>query len=224
MSRIWVGLMVMSALVFSASAAHAHSDGLLLSFQGLQDMQPVGDFYNGAGLPGTPNYGITFSSNFLGLRSVFRPGNGAFAPTPTLTPAIFMPGSTGSTVTGIMNVTGGFSNGLQFFYTAGFSQTVTLWSGTNGTGTVLATISLAANDGNCMNFPTYCNWSTVGVNLDSSVTVKSVTFTGPANSLGISDMTVGASTTAVPEPSTFCLLGTGLVGASFRQFRRVWKR
>jgi len=223
MSRILVVVMVISALAFSASAAHAHSSGELLSFQGVQDMQPVGDFYNGAGLPGTPNYGITFSSNFLGLRSFSRPGNGAFAPTPTATPAIFLPGSTGNSVTGIMNVSGGFTNGLQFFYTAGFSQTVTLWSGTNGTGTVLATISLAANDGNCMNFPTYCNWSTVGVNLGSS-SVKSVTFTGPANSLGISDITVGASTTAVPEPSTLCLLGTGLVGASIRQLRKIRKR
>ncbi len=228
MSRLFLTLMVMSALMFSASGAYAHSNGQLLNFAQLGDMTPVGNFYNGGGVSTTPNYGITFSSNFLGLKSVQVGGSGEFTAGPSQslwapnTAAIFVTGSTGSMTTGVMNVSKGFSAGIQFFYTAGFSQTITLWSGSNGTGTVLATISLAANNGNCQGSLTYCNWSSVGVNFLG--TAKSVTVTGPANGIGISDITLGASTTAVPEPSTLCLLGTGLVGASFWRLRRIWNR
>ena len=71
MSR-FASLAMISALLISASSAFAHSNGELMTFQGLGDMQAVGNFYNGSGLPSTPNYGITFSSNFLGLRSVYN--------------------------------------------------------------------------------------------------------------------------------------------------------
>jgi PEP-CTERM motif len=222
MSRLLVASMIMLALVFSASGAYAHSNGQLLNFNQLGDLTPVGNFYNGGGVPTTPNYGITFSSNFMGLKSVLAGGSGEFALDPTKSTAIFVAGNVGTMATGIMNVSNGFSTGIQFFYTAGFSQTVTLWSGANGTGTVLATISLAANNGNCQSSLTYCNWSSIGVNF--SGTAKSMTVTGPADGMGISDITLGASTTAVPEPSTLFLLGTGLVGASSRKLRRIWNR
>jgi hypothetical protein len=205
---------------FSPIVASA-SSGELLDFGGLGDLQQVGNFYNGGGLASTPNYGITFSSNFYGLKSIYNGGSGAFSPDPTGTPAIFMNGTTGSTVTGAMNVTNGFTSGIQFFYTAGFSETVTVWSGTNGTGTVLATISLSPNNGSCTGFPTYCNWSSAG--LTFSGTAKSVTFTGTADGVGISDITVGASSTAIPEPSSLFLLGSGLVGLS-SQLRRFVRR
>jgi len=208
-------------LLMVSSAAYAHS-GELLNFQGLGDMQAVGDFYNGAGISGTPNYGITFSSNFLGLRSVYHGGSGAFAPNPTGTPAIFINGTTGANVTGYMNVNNGFSGGIQFFYTAAFSETVTIWSGANGTGTILATISLSPNNGSCTGFPTYCNWTSIGLNFSGSA--KSVSFTGPADGIGIADITVGADTTAVPEPATLALLGTGLVGISSRRIRKFFRR
>ena len=221
MQRFLVAAIVVSAVLLSASAAFAHSSGELLNFDGLKDLQAIGNFYNGAGLPATPNYGITFSSNFLGLRSVYNGGSGAFSPNPTGTPAIFVNGVTGTTVTGYMNVNAGFTGGIQFFFTAGFAETVTIWSGVNGTGTVLATVALSPNNGNCSGFPTYCNWSSIG--LSFSGTAKSVTVTGAANGLGISDITLGANSTAVPEPSTFYLLGTGLAGVSLSQLRKIFK-
>ncbi len=210
---------VLSFLLFLSSAAFANSEGELLNFQGLGDLQPVGNFYNGGGMPFTPNYGVTFSSKFFGLRSVYNGGSGAFAANPTGTPAIFMNGAMGSTVTGYMNVNGGFGGGIQFFYTAGFSETVTVWSGANGTGTVLATIALAPNNGSCTGFPTYCNWSSAGLNFSGSA--KSVTFTGTADGIGLADITLGSSSTAIPEPSTFYLLGTGLVGVSLSRLRKL---
>lgn len=223
MARSALGVLILAVLFLSLAAAPAMGSSVaeLLNFQSLGDLAPVGNFYNGGGLPTTPNYGITFSSNFIGLRSVYMGGSGAFTPDPAQMPAIFVSGANGAMVTGTMNVTNGFSSGIQFFYTAGFSQTVTVWSGVNGTGIVLATISLAPNNGSCTTFPTYCNWSSAGLNFNG--TAKSVTFTGTADGIGISAITVGSSTTVIPEPSSIYLFLTGVGAVSLSQVRKFLK-
>ena len=201
-----------AALMLSAVSASANSS-FIMTFQGLGDLQPVGNFYNA-------NYGVTFSSNFISLLSDLNGGSGNFSQTPLGTPAIFINGITGSPATGIMNVGPGFSNGINFFFTAGFTggqtETVTIWSGANGTGTVLATLTLGNNDGSCTS-PAYCVWSNAGVSF--SGTAHSVTFSGPADELGVTDITLGRSTTAIPEPSSIYLLGTGIAGVSLRRLR-----
>jgi len=215
------------SIVLILSASAYASSGELLNFSGLGDLQQVGNFYNGSGLTSTPNFGVTFSSNFYGLLPA-PAGHGNYAKTPTGQPAIFICGATcgsgaGMMATGTMNVNSGFSSGLNFFYSflatkPGQTETVTVWSGANGTGTVLATISLSSNA--CSGPVFYCTWSTVG--LSFSGTAHSVTFTGPADQLGLSDITVGSSSTAVPEPSSIDLLGTGLAGISLGSLRRYF--
>ncbi|HUO26873.1 MAG TPA: PEP-CTERM sorting domain-containing protein [Candidatus Aquilonibacter sp.] len=184
----------------------------VLNFRGLKDQQLVGNFYNG-GYSGAQNFGVVFSSDFYGLIPTSRGGSGNFTPNPTGSPAIFS--NTGS---GYMNVMNGFGSGINFFYTAAFQETVKVWSGTNGTGTLLATIILSPNDASCLG--SYCNWTDIGANF--SGTAKSVTFSGQANKVGIADITLGqSSSAAVPEPSSIYLLGTGLAGVGGYWMRRL---
>ena len=198
-------------LLLSASFAHANSVDLL-TFQGLQDGQAVGNFYNGAGVASTPNYGVTFSSNFIGLRPSTLGGSGALPADPISSPYIYI---NSSTLPGIMNVASGFTSGLNFFYVALSNETITVWSGANGTGTVLASMTLSAS---CSGSPSNCIWFDAG--LSFSGTAQSVTFSGPGNGIGVSVITVGQSTTAVPEPSPIYLLGTGLLCIGTYQLRR----
>jgi len=51
-----------------------------------------------------------------------------------------------------------------------------------------------------------------------------VTFSGPANELGLADITLGSNSTAVPEPSTIYFLATGLTGLSVGSIRRFFLR
>jgi len=209
-----------SVVLLICAAAHANSTELL-TFEGLKDLSSVGNFYNGSGPNGTPNYGVSFSQNFYGITSFMNGGVGDFTPSPLGTPAIFLNGPTGAAVTGTMNVTSGFTGGINFFYTAGFApgqmETVTIWSGAGGTGTVLATINLGNNNASCTSLA-YCTWTLAGASF--SGTAKSVTFTGPANELGLAMITLGQSTTAIPEPASVLLLGTGIAGAAFTRIRR----
>ena len=221
---ILIVLLAGLALLWLCSTAAMATSGGFHTFQELGDLRWVGNFYNGRGLPNPPNYGTTFSSNFYGLSSVYKGGSGTFVPSPTGAPLILVNRLTGATVTSSMNASSALTPGIHFYYTVGFSQKEAGWGEANGIAMVLATMALSPNNRSCIHFPTYCNWSTAGLSFWG--TAKSLGSSGDANGIGIFDTTAGSPSTNIPEPSTFYMFGTGLVGisvATVRRSRRIQK-
>ena len=199
-----VGVLAILALVrFSAAAT-------VLDFEGLQNLEPIDNFYNG-GLGGFgsgpgPNYGITFSNNSLALIDQGSGGTGVQSNEPSPpTVAFFLSGSAAT-----MNVPAGFDTGFSFYYSAFVNGSVTVFDGLNGTGNVLATLNLPANGA-----PN--TFTPVGVSFAG--TAMSVDFSGSANLVAFDNITLGASVpvapSAVPVPQAawggLVLLGALLV-------------
>jgi hypothetical protein len=201
----------------------AQANVVTLTFEGLQDLEPINDYYNG-GLGGFgsgpgPNYGITFTSDSLAIISGANGGSGNFSGAPTMpTVAFFLTGA-GDT----MNVPGGFDTGFSFFYSAVvFPGTVNVYDGLDGTGTLLATLDLPVTPSGgapqCT-YGSYCPWFPIGVAFAG--TAQSVVFTGTANFIGFDNITLGSSTpTGVPEPSSMAILGVALAGIGLLRSRR----
>jgi hypothetical protein len=188
----------------------------VLTFEGLADSASVGNYYSGGG---GPNYGITFV-NATALIDSDAGGTGTFANEPSPNTIMYFPGVSSAT----MNVPGGFTTGLAFYYVAGSPGQVDVYSGLNGTGSLLATINLVAQafDNGCTGDPTgaFCNWSPVGVGF--SGIAQSVVFIGLGDLIGFDNITLGDSTPGgvVPEPTTLLLTGSGLALAGWLRRRR----
>jgi hypothetical protein len=210
MRRSILGICILCLLLMSALPASANSAGRLY-FENLKDMQRIGNHYD--------NFGITFSSNALAVTSSLFGGIGNFTNNPSGRNVMAFDSGTAA----IMNVAGGFSTGLAFFYSAtnmpGF---VTVWSGENGTGSMLANIQLAKTGSTgCQQGSFFCVWSLVGVEFDG--VAKSVSFGGTAGQIAFDSVSLGSSTpSAVPESSSVLLLGIGLVAlACFGHLRKL---
>jgi hypothetical protein len=220
---------VFLAAFLALGAGQAFADSVTLTFTGLRDEEPIENFYNGGaggfGSTGGPNYGVSFSSDSLAVISQLNGGAGNFSnvPPPASTTIAFFLNGAGDT----MNVASGFTTGFSFYYAAANTPgSVSVYSGLNGTGTLLDTINLPVNGSGCDNSGLdYDCWTEEGVAFNG--TAQSVIFGGAANFIGFADVTLGASsvpttpTPAVPEPSTFVLLGSGLVAAGNQIRRRL---
>ena len=109
---------------------------------------------------------------------------------------------------GACEQTAGFSSGISFTY-GGFSDsTVSIFSGLNGTGTLLATGFLPANNPNAFS----------PASIGFAGTAESIVLSSGPAQFGWDDLQIGVA--AVPEPSTLALAGCaaiGLVGYGVRR-------
>ncbi len=188
----------------------------VLTFEGVGDFNPVGNFYNGGG---GGNLGIVFSQNALAIVDADAGGGGNFGGEPSPSTILFFLGGGAAT----LNNAAGFTTGFSFYYSAisnpGF---INVFDGLNATGNLLATLQLPVTPSNGGDpngafspfFPT-------GVSF--SGTAMSVDFGGTANQIGFDDVTFGTDNpiSAIPEPGSLvglgCVLATGLGFRSRRQ-------
>jgi hypothetical protein len=229
-TRPFLGAVAAALAAFAATPSRAAVE--VLNFAGLDGngQEQVLEYYNGGagglGSTGGTNYGISFGSDALSCSG--QPGgscNTAMIPGGPGANAVFFLTGPGD----IMNVAGGFDTGFSFFYSAASDPgVVTVWSGLDGTGTLLATFNLAAT-GDGSGVPgcegtNFCPYIAAGVTFAG--TAESVNFSGTANQIGFADITLGSAdaggTPPVPEPSGLALMlaGAGAVVASLRRRAR----
>jgi len=195
---------------FSASASI-----ISLDFEGVGNLNPVGNFYNGGA--GT-NYGVEFSGATLGLVNTDAGGTGDFANEPSPKTVMFFLDANKA----ILNFAAGFDTGFSFFYSSSTAASVNVYDGLNGTGNILATLALASQGfDNCTGELSgkYCNFTAVGVEFGGIA--KSIDFGGTAGQIGFDNITFGTDTpvvSAVPVPAAAWLFGSALLG--FAGFRR----
>jgi hypothetical protein len=197
----------------------------VLTFEGLQDLEPVQNFYNG-GLGGNgsgpgPSFGAVFSSNALAVIDADAGGSGNIGNEPSPSTALFF--LTGPAAT--LNFAAGFDTGFSFFYSAVNNPgSITVYDGLDATGAVLASLALPVtlSDGGDPS-GAFSPFFPIGVPFTGIA--RSIDFGGTVNQIAFDDITFGSATpggapTPVPEPGTLLLLGSSLSGLGLTYWRR----
>jgi hypothetical protein len=199
---------VAGACAMLSLSAAAQAQTILLTFEGLGDGAPIGDFY--------AHLGVTFSSNTRASVSVFAGGTSRFTNAPTMGTNMYFADSNAA----IMNVAAGFTTGFSFFYTSpyydGFCN---VYDGPDGTGNILATINLAILGTDNTPGAPYDRWASVGASF--SGTARSVALGGTAQYIGFDNITFGSATALIPLPPASMAGAATLLGlGSIRALRR----
>ena len=211
-SKVLKAAIVVTGMLAATSAS---ANVVALDFEGIGNLNPVGNFYNGGA--GT-NYGIQFSPDTLAVVDADAGGGGNFANEPSPNTIMFFLNASNA----ILDVATGFDTGFSFFYSSSTTANVNVYDGLGATGNLLATLILEAqHTQNCSGDPTggFCNFSPIGVMFDGIA--KSIDFGGTANFTGYDNITFGSVTpdiSPVPLPAAAWLFGSALLG--FAGFKR----
>lgn len=219
---IAVGLLSAIALMQVSAVEAAVID---LTFENLQtypttDYAFVQNAYNGGtdsqGFSG-PNFGITFSDNAQVICLNTPDGScsntsrgGVGDPNSQKGGLFFLSGDQT-----FMNVNDGFTSGFSFNYSAiSDPGSVSVFSGFDGTGSLLATLSIPTTmsgaPGTDCSGSGFCPFSPDGINFAGLA--HSVSFAGSANQIVFDDVTFGSSTPGVvPLPSSLPMFGAALL-------------
>lgn len=221
MKNFFVAIALLTALHVGAS--NSHGAIIQLNFEGLKNLESINGFYDGGtgslGSTGT-NYGVQFSTNALAIIDSDAGGSGNFGGEPSPSTVMFFLSGTP-----YMNVSAGFTTGFSVFYSA-INQPgqIDIWDGLNGTGTLLATLSLPLTPFNGAPDPTGAFSPFVAAGVLFNGTAKSVTFGGVQNQIGFDNVTFGSdnpnNSNPVPEPASILLLSFGGIGLAAGEYRR----
>ena len=229
----------LAALAFASLAGAAHASTITLTLGGLHTGDFLDNYYDG-GFGSTtntgtvlnvgpgPNLGFTFSPN-ADVQSAGHSsstGNGKFENNPSGQSQILYFSNNTTTNPSVMDFAVGFDS-FSFNYSfsgnssANDGETVSIWSGLNGTGSLLDTLSLnaATQAVSCTSsFDAYCTW--MSITASGFKGAESAVF-GP-NSQTLSTEFDGLQLTpsAVPLPAAGWLLLSGLIGMGAASRRR----
>ena len=195
MNHMMNTLTCITATTAFVAIASANASVNTLTFEGVGSLNAVGNFYNGGA--GT-DYGVEFVGNALGIVAREAGGTGNFTNAPSMPTIMFWLAGPATT----MNVAAGFSGGFSTYYTSTDNAgSISIWSGLNGTGSVLATLNLIGLGTDNTPNALYDRWAFVGAAFAGEA--KSVTFTGAADFIGFDNVTFGS---AIPAPGALALL------------------
>ncbi|WP_326544176.1 PEP-CTERM sorting domain-containing protein [Pseudorhodoferax sp.] len=171
-----------------------------IDFETAPDWAPIAEHY--------ASVGVSFGGGADGMQNSI-PEFPSFSNAPS--PLGIM---VGNTAPALMNVADGFSGVFSFWYSSfdAVAGGVSIWSGLDGTGDLLASFDLLGNaqDG-CDDSP-FCRFDLLSTTLHSAA--YSVTF---AEAIGFDNVTFNE----VPEPASALLMGLGLAGLAAARRRRT---
>lgn len=217
-------LAVGSAVALCSLLAHqpGYAKGVLLDFEGIGNLVPIQNFYNGGaagnGVVG-PDFDVTFFGNALALIDADSGGTGNFANEPTPDAVMFWLSDTDAH----MNYAPGFTQFSLHYNTALYPGNLSFWTGTDGTGSQVGPTELLGLTGSdCGGDPSgfYSCWKKVAVTLPAMA--YSVTFGGTANQIGFDNISFNPHQVNVPGPLPIVGVAAAF-GASRRLRRRLQK-